>query len=89
LPYRLFDPSIDYYKVLKLSPTATSDEIRASFLRLSQMYHPDLTNGRTIEKYQKISGAYSVIGHQETKERYDRDHQEYLRSQKMNVQHGS
>ena len=33
------------------------------------MYHPDLTNGHTVEKFQKISNAYSVIGHAETKAR--------------------
>ncbi len=73
---RIYDPSVDYYHVLKLKSSATPEEIKASFHKLSQMYHPDLTNGRTVEKFQKISNAYSVIGHPETKARYDRDYEQ-------------
>ncbi len=75
---RIYDAKVDYYKVLKVTPTATEKEIKEAFYKLSQTYHPDLTNGRTVEKYQKISNAYSIVGHLPTKQAYDlarKDHE--------------
>jgi DnaJ-class molecular chaperone len=57
--------------VLKVTPSATDKEIKEAFYKLSQTYHPDLTNGRTVEKFQKISNAYSIVGHLPTKTAYD------------------
>jgi DnaJ-class molecular chaperone len=68
---RIYDAQVDYYKILKVTPQASDKEIKAAFYKLSQTYHPDLTNGRTTEKYQKISNAYSIIGHEPTKQVYD------------------
>lgn len=68
---RIYDDKVDYYKVLKVTPGATDKEIKEAFYKLSQTYHPDLTNGRTVEKFQKISNAYSIVGHLPTKQAYD------------------
>jgi len=62
-----------FYEVLDVPETATSDEIKKSYRRLSMMYHPD-KNGNSqesTEKFQKISEAYEVLGNPEKKKEYD------------------
>ena len=48
-------------------------DIKVAFHRLSQTYHPDLTNGKTTEKYQKIANAYSILSHEATRKAYDEE----------------
>ena len=62
-----------FYEVLDVPETATPDEIKKSYRKLSMMYHPD-KNGNSqesTEKFQKISEAYEVLGNPEKKKEYD------------------
>lgn len=47
---------IDYYKILGLDKTATSQEIKSAYRKLARKYHPDLNAGdKEAEKNLKKS----------------------------------
>ena len=62
-----------FYNVLDVSETATADEIKKAYSKLSMLYHPDKNgnSSESTEKFQKISQAYEVLGDAEKKEEYD------------------
>jgi len=65
--------SNSFYNTLDVPETASADEIKKAYRRLSMLYHPD-KNGNSqesTEKFQKISEAYEVLGDAEKKKEYD------------------
>jgi DnaJ-class molecular chaperone len=65
--------SDNFYNILEVQETASSDEIKKAYRKLSMQYHPD-KNGNSqesTEKFQKIAEAYEVLGDAEKKEDYD------------------
>jgi DnaJ-class molecular chaperone len=62
-----------FYTVLDVSETATPDEIKKAYRKLSMLYHPDKNgnSSESTEKFQKISEAYEVLGDAEKKKAYD------------------
>ena len=62
-----------FYNVLDISETATADEIKKAYRKLSMLYHPDKNgnSSESTEKFQKISEAYEVLGDAEKKKEYD------------------
>jgi DnaJ-class molecular chaperone len=67
------NPRKDYYKVLGVSQNATLDEIKKSYRRLANMYHPDKNPGNkeAEEKFKEINEAYEVLGDKEKRRQYD------------------
>ena len=53
----------DYYKVLGVKEDASQDEIKKSFRKLAQKYHPDKMQGddSESEKFKQINEAYQVL----------------------------
>lgn len=53
----------NYYAILDLSRTATSDEIRSSYMRLTRTYHTDKNNNanESTERFIKIKQAYETL----------------------------
>ncbi len=73
---------MDFYKELELDRSATSEEIRVAYKKMSLKYHPDKPGGST-ERFQKIQRAHSILGNPEKKNIYDssgRDPDEILPS---------
>ena len=66
------DPN-SFYSILEVPETASPDDIKKSYRRLSMLHHPD-KNGNSQEskeKIQKINEAYEVLGDPEKKKEYD------------------
>lgn len=63
----------DYYKVLGVEKTATSDEIKKAYRKLAQKYHPDRNQNdkEAEEKFKEISEAYEVLKDEEKRLKYD------------------
>lgn len=62
-----------FYKKLKVSPDASFDEIKKSYRRLAQQYHPDKNNGNN-SLFLEISAAYKVLSSPEKRRLYDLKH---------------
>lgn len=63
---------MDYYKILELNKTATYDDIKKSYKKLSFKYHPDKNKSKDAnDKYIKILKAYEVLSNSEKKKEYD------------------
>lgn len=64
----------DYYAVLGIQRSATSEEIKKAYRRLALQYHPDRNAGDKTaeEKFKEASEAYQVLSDPEKREVYDR-----------------
>jgi DnaJ-class molecular chaperone len=65
--------SDNFYNILELPETATVDEIKKAYRRLSLLHHPDKNNNspESATRFQKISEAYETLGDAEKKQEYD------------------
>ena len=62
----------DYYKTLDVQRTASQDEIKKAYRRLSKQFHPDINKEKSAEdKFKQIGEAYEVLKDPEKRKRYD------------------
>ena len=52
----------DYYAILGLNKTASSDEIKKTFRKLARKYHPDMNPGNkeAEARFKEVNEAYEV-----------------------------
>ena len=62
---------MNYYQILKVSQNSTTKEIRNKYYQLARLYHPDKNNKISLEKFQKLSEAYSVLSNPVKRYNYD------------------
>jgi len=69
-----------HYECLGVPFTATKEEIRSAYFRLSKEFHPDTLFGRNIGVYRKrmetifrrLTEAYEILGRSKNRQEYDR-----------------
>lgn len=63
----------DYYQVLGVPETATTDQIKKAFRRLAKLHHPDRNpnNPQAADRFKEISEAHDVLSDVEKRKKYD------------------
>lgn len=66
--------SRDYYEILGVARDASTAEIKRAYRRVALKYHPDHNpdDPQAEERFKEATEAYEVLGHDETRRRYDR-----------------
>ncbi len=64
----------DPYQVLGVSRGADQSEIKRVYRKLAKELHPDRhpDDTRTAERFKEVSAAYSIVGDQDTRRKFDR-----------------
>lgn len=61
------------YKVLRVTRTSSDKEIKASFIKLAKLYHPDINqDSDSADKFRRIHEAYSSLKDAAARREYDR-----------------
>ena len=63
----------DYYKILGVSQSASTDEIKTAYRKLAMKYHPDRNpdNKNAEEKFKEATEAYEVLSDSQKRTQYD------------------
>ena len=63
----------DYYEVLEVAKTATSEEIKKAYRKKAIQYHPDKNPGNkeAEEKFKEAAEAYDVLSDPKKRQIYD------------------
>ena len=63
----------DYYEILGVSKSSTSDEIKKAYRKIAMKYHPDKNpdDQSAEEKFKEAAEAYSVLSDSQKKQQYD------------------
>ncbi|MDX2098647.1 MAG: J domain-containing protein [Leptolyngbyaceae cyanobacterium bins.59] len=63
----------DYYAILGVSKTASSDDIKKAYRKLARQYHPDVNqNNRAAEaRFKEVNEAYEVLSDADKRRKYD------------------
>lgn len=63
---------IDYYKVLGIDETSSSEEVRRAYLKMAKKHHPDRNNNDEVSlvKFTLINEAYHILGNLDNRLKY-------------------
>lgn len=64
---------VDYYKVLGLDKSASTDDVKKAYRKLARKYHPDLNpdNKEANKMFQQINEAHEVLSDPDKRKKYD------------------
>ncbi|MBI1946446.1 MAG: DnaJ domain-containing protein [Deltaproteobacteria bacterium] len=63
---------VDYYEVLGIDRSASPDDVKKAFRKLSKKFHPDINRAKDAKaKFQQVNEAYEVLKDADKRRRYD------------------
>lgn len=64
---------VDYYKILGVDKSASTEDIKKAYRKLARKYHPDINpnNKEAHKKFQEVNEANEVLSDQEKRKKYD------------------
>jgi molecular chaperone DnaJ len=64
----------DYYEILGVSKTASTDEVKKAYRKVAMQYHPDRNPGdkSAEERFKEAAEAYEILSDADKKAQYDR-----------------
>jgi DnaJ homolog subfamily B member 11 len=75
----------DFYKILKISKTANTNEVKKAYRKLAKELHPDKNKDdpNASEKFSDLSAAYEVLSDDAKRKLYDRCGEECVKKEGM------
>jgi len=61
----------NYYDILEIPKSASQDEVKKAYRKLSLKYHPDKSGDADVSKFHDISEAFDVLGDEQKRQGYD------------------
>lgn len=75
----------DFYKILDVKKSATTNEIKKAYRKLAKELHPDKNKNdpNASEKFSDLSSAYEVLSDEDKRKLYDKCGEECVKKEGM------
>ncbi|MEK0306643.1 molecular chaperone DnaJ [Bifidobacterium favimelis] len=61
----------DYYEVLGIDHSASDEDVKKAYRRMSRKYHPDIAGPEFEDKFKEVNTAYEVLSDPQKRRMYD------------------